>query len=185
MIGIDGNAWVRSAVVTCLFVVLTVACGGDNGETPSVSVRAEVVEADAPVAVEATAVRETEEGLLAHGVRVTWQGDEAARLDDARFTHHATAGDSDLVTAGRGCGAQWDDGAGQLLQACTADLQLIDLRPGETHEYPVRVYREVGPLRLEAGTYVVDEVIGWRPVNENPPGDVQGRFIVRLTYEAE
>jgi hypothetical protein len=163
-----------------LLVISLVACGDDEEEMFEVSVLAEVVELGAPIEVQATDVRPDERGLLIHGVRVQWRGGEPARLDDARFTHHIESSDGDLVTSGRGCGADWDPETRRVVHICTADLQLIDLLPGETHEYPVRIHPEVGPLRLERGNYIVEEVIAWSPLPEPTP---RGRFTVRLTYE--
>jgi hypothetical protein len=158
------------AVAAAIAVVVVVALGfvvvralTDGEETVGdleVSVRAEVVEAGASGAVEATAIRRQNQ-VLVHGVRVTWRGQEAVRLDDARFTHHVQGERGDLVTAGRGCGADWDAQAGRVTHICTADLRIVDLRPGGSYEYPIRVHPEVGPLRLAPGTYVVDEVIRW------------------------
>ena len=148
-----------------------------------VTLRAEVVEPGTPVSVEATAVDNADRGLLKHGVQVEWRGSEPARLDDARFGHHVESNGGDLVTAGRGCGVSWDADARSVQHICTADLQLIDLRPGQIHEYPVWIHPSVGPLRLGRGTYVVEEVIAWSRVTD--PATPAGRFTVRLTYEVD
>jgi hypothetical protein len=169
---------------------LAFACGGgDDGEPGMFVVRVEAAGAGAPVSVEATGIREAEGGLLAHEVRVTWNGDGDAILDDARFTHHARGqGGGDLVLAGRGCGADWDAERGEVTHPCTADLRVVRLAPGETHAYPVFVYPAVGPLRLDrTRTYVVEEVIRWWDASGSegpapPEGDPAGQFTVRLTY---
>lgn len=143
-----------------------------------IAVEARIVESGAPASVAVTPVTHSGE-QPAHGVRVTWNGSGRATLDDARFTHHVQAGsgEGDLVTAGRGCGASVADN-GQVTHMCTADLLLVDLGPGETHEYPVRIYPQVGSLRLAPGTYVVDQPIGWEPAG----GGTRQQFTVRLTY---
>src|SRR5690606_13409224 len=83
-------------------------------------------------------------------------------------------------TAGRGCGAEWDADRQQVTHFCTADLQLIEVGPGDTHEYPVRVYPEVGPLQLTPGTYVVEQTVDWwRPSSQAN----RSQFTIRLTYE--
>lgn len=147
--------------------------------TLATSVHASVVDSSAPVSVQATPVEESD-GELAHGVRVTWNGDAEVRLDDARFTHHVSAasGGGDLVTAGRGCGANWSEATGQVEHFCTDDLQFIDLAPGETHEYPVTIVPDLEGLSLEPGTYTVEETIGWMPLD----GGTGEEFTVRLTY---
>ncbi len=171
-------------------LALAAACGDDNDSASitSVEVQVEVLEADAPVSVEATDVSPVEGGEVQHGVRVTWQGEERATLDDARFTHHeqSTTGEGDLITVGRGCSAAWDEEPGRAIQICTDDLQIIELDPGDTHEYPVTVVFEVGPLALVPGTYVVDEVIGWSHGTLEEPSDLPAQsFTVRLTYTVE
>ncbi len=159
--------------------------GAQTTGTPpafDITVTAEVVEADAPVTVEATDVVADADGRYSHGVVVTWNGTTQAILDDERFTHHVTneAGDGDLVTAGRGCGAEWSEQDEEVIHPCTLDLRVHPVDPGESHEYPVAVYPQVGPLTLEAGTYVVDQVVSWwRPGAE----ETQQQFTVRLTYE--
>jgi hypothetical protein len=161
---------------------LVFACGGDRGAV-QVSVSAVIIEPAAPVTVRATNVSETDDGLLQHGVLVEWRGSTGGRLDDARFAHQVEGPRGDLVTAGRGCGADWDARQRQVVHLCTADFQIIDLQPGETHEYPVRIYPRIGPLRLARGTYVLNEVISWwRPDDYDRPA---GRFTVRLTYEVK
>ncbi|MGE3961723.1 MAG: hypothetical protein AB7F65_08600 [Dehalococcoidia bacterium] len=143
-----------------------------------IAVTAEILEADAPAGVEATAVIVTD-GRPSHGVRVTWEGSGSATLDDARFAHHVTAeeGTGDLIVTGRGCGANVDGTTGDVFIACTADLQLIDVAPGETHQYPVNLTPVLDGRRLEPGVYVVDEPIAWQV-----DADTFGMFTVRLTY---
>jgi hypothetical protein len=169
------------ALAASLYLVLVIAaCGGDD-TTPEVSVLAEVV-GSAPVDVSSTEVLRSEGGQLRHGVRVTWRGNEPARLDDARFSQNTSQGDGTLITAGRGCGANWDGQSREVNIVCTADLLLIEMHPGEMHEYPVVVYPRMGPLRLTAGTYVSEQDIAWwRPagISTTP----QGSFTIRLTYD--
>jgi hypothetical protein len=174
----EPRCWTCLALIIAMLVMA--ACrGGDS--IPEVSVRAELV-GGAPVEVAATGVRDAEGGTLYHGVRVTWRGSEPVRLDDVRFSHHVQEEDGHLVTAGRGCGANWDSASNEVFIACTMDLRLIELRPGETHEYPVSVYPSIGRLRLTGGTYVTEEEIAWWRAGDL--GDTpQGRFTVRLTYE--
>ncbi len=156
---------------------------GDASTAFDVTVTAEVVEAGAPVEVEATAVQ-AEDNRLAHGVQVTWTDAGAAVLGDERFTHHVSAeqGEGDLVIAGRGCGASWSEAEQEVIHPCTLDLRVIPVEQGETHEYPVWIYPEVGPLHLAAGTYVVEQPVHWwRPNAE----DAQQQFTLRLTYEVQ
>jgi hypothetical protein len=179
-----------SAVAVVAALCLTVvagACGDDDDGALEVTVQAEIVEAGSavPVSIAVTTPVLNESGLLHHNVRATWNGDDAAFLADARFTHHAANG-GDLVTTGRGCGADWDEELRQVIHPCTADLQIVRLEPGDTHAYPVWIHQEVGPLALEPGTYVVEERIGYW---EAPPGvtnpdfsQPDGEFRVRLTY---
>jgi hypothetical protein len=155
----------------------------------NVTVSAEVVETDLPASATTTPIVQidTADGPLSHEVVVTWDGGEPIVLDDARFTHHIEGDNGDLVTAGRGCGVQWE---GELLQACTADLQIIHLEPSEQHAYPVRIYTEVGPLTLGPGTYVLEETIPYWTgdgIGENgiPSADADGSFVIRLTYDVE
>ena len=165
---------------------MTTACGGDGYQRPTaIAVSVEVLEPDAPVDVEVTDLdRDGDE--LQHGVHVTWQGDQTVRLDDARFAHHVAEDSSDLITLGRGCGANWDEASEEVFLACTADLQLILVAPGETHEYSVRIPYEVGPLRLRPGRYVVEEPIHWWQQDDisAQPG-AEGEFTLRLTYDVE
>jgi hypothetical protein len=182
-------ALITAAALAALFAA---ACARGGGATPgpdSVTVRAEVLEADAPVDVETTAVRAGQGGTFAHEVRVTWRGEEGARLDDARFAHHVEAGGGHLVIAGRGCGANWDAERREVMLVCTADLRLIVLEPGETHDYPVVVYPEVESLRLRPGTYVVEEVVHWWQPDDTGVAPIdtsyEGVFTIRLTYEVQ
>ena len=148
--------------------------------------QAEVLQPDSLVEVEATEVVLNENGEFALGVRVTWAGAQTARLDDVRFAHHVESDGGDLITIGRGCGANWDDEAEELFLACTADLQLILLEPGETHEYPIRIPVKVGPLDLAPGTYAVDEPIHWwLQESIEAPATAEGEFTIRLTYDVE
>lgn len=145
-----------------------------------IRVTAALVEDDAPAEVEATEVQLDARGRLSHAVAVTWRDSGEAVLGDERFTHRASSqyGDGELVIAGRGCGVEWN---GQdVLHPCTADLQIIPVSQGDTHEYPVWIHPTIGPLQLEPGTYEVKQAIHWwRPGAE----DVQQQFTVHLTYE--
>lgn len=183
--------WLVVGVVA--FGMLAMACDssstGTPDETVNVTVSAEVIATDLRVIVATTPIVQidTADGPLSHEVVVTWDGDEPIVLDDARFTHHIEGDHGDLVTAGRGCGVQWE---GELLQACTADLQIIRLEPGEQHAYPVQIHAEVGPLTLGPGTYVLEETISYwtgDSIGENgiPSGEADGSFVIRLTYEVE
>jgi hypothetical protein len=165
-------------------LLLLAACGDENGAPTQVTVRAEVIEADAPVEVEASQVSLGDNGWFEHRVRVTWGGDMPAILDDARFVHRVQGEDGELITLGRGCGLSVDERSGELLFPCTADLQIIALNPGETHEYPVSVPLEIDSFRMGRGTFVVTEVIQWRqPAFTGAEPRTEGRFTVRLTYE--
>ena len=143
-----------------------------------ISVTATVLESGAPVSVGTTPVTMAD-GRYSHGVRVTWNGTGTATLDDARFTHQVVAedGTGDLITTGRGCGANWNESSGEVFIACTADLQIIELDPGEAHQYPVTITPSIGPKQLEPGTYIVDEPIAWQPAS-----GTGGQFTIRLTY---
>lgn len=148
-----------------------------------ITVTAEVLESNAPIEVETTDVT-TPADLYAHGVVVTWTGTQDAVLGDERFTHHVTAeeGEGDLVIAGRGCGASWSEQEQEVIFPCTLDLRIVEVSPGDSHEYPVTIHHEVGPLTLEPGTYVVDQVITWwYPGAE----EEQQQSTVRLTYQVE
>lgn len=179
----------RNLGVTVGGLVLAAALAGsvnaqeadDSASAFDITVSAAIVESGVPATVTTTSVTTNAEGQPSHGVRVTWNGASAVTLEDARFTHHVTVGAGDLVTAGRGCGADWNAESSEVMSVCTADLQLIDLAPGEAHEYPMRIYPEVGPLALAPGTYVVDETIGWVP----GAGGTQQDFTLRLTYTVE
>jgi hypothetical protein len=180
---------VTGTVLVILAALLLVACDEDDvpPAPPEVSVRAEIVNGDAPFTASATAVRETPDGPMAHEVRLAWDGDDPVMLDDARFTHHVEGDDGDLVIAGRGCGAHWQDD--RVVHVCTDDLQIIEVAPGEAHDYPVRIHQEIGPLSLAPGTYVVEEVIGWWYADEDDfggrPNGIEGELTIRLTYEVE
>ena len=152
----------------------------------TVSVSAEVLEADAPAGVSVTGVSQNAEGWFEHGVEVTWEGAQTVRLDDARFTHHLRSEDGDLITLGRGCGFSVDEATDELQFPCTADLQLILVEPGMTHEYPVSIPSEAGSFRLQRGTYVVEEGIHWwQQDNIDADPTDEGQFTIRLTYEVE
>lgn len=167
------------AVATSAMLVLA-GCG-DSEPPLRVTVRAEVIDNTVPVMAASTDLFSSEDGRMRHGVQVQIAccGALAVQLDDARFTHHVEAGDGHLVTAGRGCSAEWDENNRRVQHVCTADLQVIELQPGESNEYTVTLYPRVGPLRLQPGVYVVEQPIGWRPAAGDGPG---GRFTVRLTY---
>ena len=175
-----------TAIAAPLFLALLFATACDSeDEPPRISVRAEVVEADAPVEVETTAVGPgREEGWFEHEVRVTWRGEGAAGLDDTRFVHRVEGEDGDLITLGRGCGWSYDEPSEELVFPCTADFQIIMLEPGEAHEYPVELPTELESFRIGRGTFLVDEEIAWW-VQEEPGAEptAEGRFTVRLTYE--
>ncbi len=141
------------------------------------AVSAAIVGASVPVSVAVTQPVE-ESGAWAHDVRVTWNGAGSVMLDDARFSHHVTTAAGDLITAGRGCAPNWNEASEEFFTACTADLQLIELTSGETHEYPVRAYTDFDPLRAGPSTYVVEERIGWEPT----AGGTRQEFTVRLTF---
>lgn len=149
----------------------------------NITVTATVLDADAPIDVEATAVAAVTGGY-AHGVVVTWNGAADAVLGDERFTHHVSAlgGDGDLVTAGRGCGADWAEAEQEVVHICTLDFQTVAVSPGDSHEYPLNIHPVVGPLTLEAGTYTLDQAITWWA-----PGaeENQEQATVRLTYQVQ
>lgn len=147
-----------------------------------VTVTAEVLEPGAPASVKATEVTVDENGLLAHGVVVTWTDAAAAELSDERFTHHVTAesGEGDLVLAGRGCGASWSEAQQEVIHPCTLDLRIVQIAPSGTHEYPARIYPAVGPLRLETGTYVVDQTVSWW---RSATPETSQQFTIRMTYD--
>ena len=180
------------ALVLAGAVVLGAACDDAGGAEPVViSVVAEAVVPGIPVTVSATEPgAPDDEGRRGHSVSVRWDGDERIVLDDSRFTHHVEVGDGHLVTAGRGCGAQWSEEDDDVIQACTDDLQIIRLEPGESHVYPVVIYPEVGPLRLEPGTYTFDEPVRYWDTSVQdgegfPNGDATGTLTVRVTYVVE
>lgn len=169
-------------IVAAFVLVRSLSDGGVAIEDLELQVRAEIVETGSPVSAQATAIRD-ENGLFVHGVRITWQGQQPARLDDARFTQRVEGDRGDLVTAGRGCGADWDEQSRQVVHICTADLQIITIQPGGSHEYPVRVHPRVGPLRLAPGTYVLEEQVQWWRQDDLTGGEPEGSFTIRLTYE--
>ncbi len=182
--------------------LLALTCDGEQaapgGDWERISVRAEVIEGDLDVTVEATTPAAGDGETWPHDVRVTLgagAGGSGAGgtvvLDDARFAWHLEreGGEGDLVTAGRGCGASWSTEY-ELSIACTDDLQIVRLRPGETHAYPVAVYPGLGPLALRPGTYVMEQPIRWwgpeqLDADEFPAGDETGTLVLRLTYTVE
>jgi hypothetical protein len=180
--------------VTVSALLVLAACGEDDPgavDSPDrVRVRAELIDAPEGFSVEVSPVEDANGGLR-HEVSVTWDGEGEVVLDDARFGHHVDdpAGDGALVTSGRGCGAEWDEENRHVLHICTADLQIIALQPGETHNYPVVIYPEVGPLRLLAGTYVIDEEIAWWRSNGEPIAaqgqEPEGALVLRLSYDVQ
>jgi len=159
-------------------------------------VQVEVVDQDSPVSAEVTSVSENERGDFEHGVRVTWRGAQTARLDDTRFTGEMITGrlsststndTGKMIMVGRGCDASWDAESELISFACTADLQLILLEPGQSHDYPVRIPKKIGPLVvLEPGTYVFDQTIHWwlqEGIDAQPTAE--GEFTIRLRYEVQ
>ena len=175
------------AALTGTFVL---SCGGnEDNDDLEISIRAEVTGQDAAVEVSATPLEVGEAGRLVHEVRVTWRGEGAVFLNDARFNHHVQQEGSDLVLAGRGCGAEWSEEEQRVVHVCNDDLQIPRLEPGETHAYPVAVYRGLGPLKLDrAGTYVAEERVRWWSADGNGQWDgadpPDGEFTIRLSYEA-
>jgi hypothetical protein len=173
------------ALFMTLATVLTLAACNDKDAPLQVGPSVEVLGQDTPVSVTTSPIVETENGFE-HEVRIAWHGEQTVRLDDTRFAHHIESADGDLITVGRGCGANWDEEAEELLLACTADLQLIFVEPGGEHAYRVVIPREVGPLRLTPGEYVVDENIHWWQQDEIAAEPTEeGAFTVRLTYEVK
>jgi hypothetical protein len=174
----------RSVLLIPLALVLLLAAACDD-EPLEVTVTAELASGDAPVSVEATAVSQNEDGTFSHGVRVTWNGDEPVRLDDARFAHYYDANGATFILAGRGCSPWEPEDGGTPGVVCTDDLQVITLQPGDTHEYPVALYPDAGPRGLARGTYLIDETIDWWPGDdlEALGADPGGSFTIRLTYE--
>jgi hypothetical protein len=169
---------------------MAVACGDDDTDPGdlTITVVAEPLETDAPVTVEATGIDATGRDTFAHQVRVSWDGDGEALLEDARFTHHVEGnGNAHLIIAGRGCGTALFNGDTVGFH-CTDDLQVIRLKPGETHHYPVTVFPEVETLRLRPGVFVADERIRWL-LSDDPnrvmPDPPDGEFTIRLTYTVE
>jgi hypothetical protein len=170
-------------LVACLFTFALAACEPVAEPADPVRDPARIsitIEVDDPiVAVSLSQLEPADGGTLAHEVIVTWQGGAQAILDDARFTHHVNGLNGDLVLAGRGCGADWDEERQMVLHICTQDLLIVELEPGESHAYPVRIHPEVGSLALTPGSYLVEETIGWEQDGE------QGEFTVVLTYDVE
>ena len=161
------------------------ACSDSDPAVLKVSISAEALGQESLFEIESTAIEEMGDDFV-HEVRVTWLGEENVRLDDARFTHHVESEDGHLITLGRGCGANWDQDAEELFLVCTADLQLIFVESGEDHSYRIAIPREVGPLRLTPGTYVIEENIHWWQQDEiNAEPTEEGDFTIRLTYEVK
>lgn len=168
-----------------LVALLALGCTGDGRDLRVTGVRAFIVESGATVEVEATSLRRPARDRLEHEVLVTWRGAEPVILADARFTQVAIGpGDGALVLSGRGCEPHWDDDQQQVTFACTDDLQLITLEPGDTHAYPVTVYTSLGSLTMEDGRYRVDQRIAWSTGGANLQAntDAEG-FTVRLGYK--
>jgi len=173
------------ATFMMLAAVSSLAACNDEDAPLEITLGADVLGQGPPVIVEASPINETEMGFE-HEVRVVWQGEQTARLDDTRFTHHIESDDGDLITIGRGCGANWDEDTEEVFLACTADLQLIFVEPGDGHAYRIAIPREVGPLRLSPGTYVVEENIHWWQQDEvNAEPTDEGEFTIRLTYKVK
>ena len=173
------------ALFMTLATVFTLAACNDENAPLQVGLSVEVLGQDTPVSATGSPIVETENGFE-HEVRVVWQGDQTVRLDDTRFTHHIESDGGDLITIGRGCGANWDEDTEEVFLACTADLQLIFVEPGDGHAYRIAIPHEVGPLRLSPGTYVVEEKIHWWQQDEVAAEPTkEGDFTIRLTYEVE
>lgn len=192
---VRGLVLALAALALATLGALVTACDSEDARVDTVSVSVQVAATDIPITATVSEPEQDDRGLWAHSVTVQWDGAGTIVLEDARFTHHvqgtSEGGDGDLVTAGRGCGAEWSDSENRVVQACTADLQIIRLGTGETHAYPVRIYPEVGPLTLSPGTYVVEEEIPyWTPSTSDGPasgreGDPDGTFVLRLEYVVE
>ena len=172
-----------------------IACSDNEDDPPSamnLTVSVEIASEGAPFTVEVNEPTSGGQGWapfgFVHEVRVASNADETVRIDDARFAHEVREGDGVLVTAGRGCGANWEESTESISIACLDVLQIIRLEPNETHAYPVTVYPEVGPERLLPGNYVVEEDIPWWISRGDPfetGGEPEGTFTVRLTYIVE
>ncbi len=179
-------------VLFAAFALVLAACNGSDDADPGeleVTAMATVLEGGVPVSATSTQVRDEGDGVLAHEIQLTWDGDITVTVDDARFAH-VIEGDEGghIVTAGRGCGAEYDEDQADALIACTDDLQLIQLTPGGTHEYPVRAHVDLGELAMVPGRYVADETIEWFESDdpEQPVADgEEGVFTIRLTYEVD
>jgi hypothetical protein len=177
----------RRTALLALVVLLGSACGLPQppvDDPRAVFVTVEVLEDDVPVIVDVSAIR-LETGLLRHEVRVLWDGDGPAVLSDARFTHRVVGEEGELLISGRGCGWHWSEEEEEFAGVCTDDLQIIEVEPGEVHDYPVAIHPEVGPARFGFGIYVVEEAISWghRGDGEFPDSPDDGTFTIRLTYE--
>ncbi len=143
-------------LATLAAALLGIACSDRDDDPPSamnLSVSAEITSRGAPFTVEVTEPTSGGQGWspygFVHEVRVTSNADDAVRIDDARFAHEVREGDGVLVTAGRGCGANWDESTESISIACQDDLQIIRLEQGETHPYPVTVY----PKSVPSGSF--------------------------------
>lgn len=176
----------RAFVIALLVVALGSACELPRqpavDDPRAVFVTVEVLEDDAPVIVDVSELR-GEGGLLRHEVRVLWDGDEPVVLADARFTHRVVEEEGVLLLAGRGCGWHWSEEEEEFAGVCTDDLQIIEVAPGEVHDYPVAIHPEVGPARFGFGIYVVEEEVGWFRQEDGGSGEPDGVFTIRLTYE--
>ena len=174
------------AALLLIPLLLAAACSSDNDDPVQLSVRAEIVEPGVPAQVEASDVRDGDDGWFEHSVRVTWRGDAPAGLDDARFVHRVEGDNDELITLGRGCGYSIDEQSNELLFPCTSDLRLITLDPAETHEYPVSIPSRIEMFRLGRGIFVVEEVIRWwQPPELGAQTTAEGQFTVRLTYQVQ
>lgn len=174
-----------AAALATVFALLALGCMGNGRDLRVTGVRAFVLESAATVEVEATTLHRPARDRLEHEVLVTWRGTEPVMLADARFTHVVTRpGDGALVITGRGCEPHWDSQREQVTFACTDDLQLITLEPGDTHAYPVTVYTSLGSLTMEDGRYRVDQPIAWSTggATLQPEPDAEA-FTVRLGYK--
>jgi hypothetical protein len=178
------NAAALLAALVLTPLLSLAACGDDDSGPTRITVHAEVLEPGAPVEVAASEASLRDDSWFEHRVSVTWRGDKPAILDDARFVHRVEGDGGEFITLGRGCGFSVDEQSGELLFPCTADLQIIALDPGETHDYPVSLPPKIESFRMGRGTFVVDEVIQWRqPAFRGEESRSEGRFTVRLTYE--
>ncbi|MEE8599445.1 cell wall-binding repeat-containing protein [Euzebya tangerina] len=151
-----------------------------DGQTP----------ADAPYTVSVTRPdRFVEGGEARHDVIFT-SSDGDLLLDDPRFVGitQNRFGEGQLVTSGRGCGAQYDPERDEVVIPCTTDLRYVELTEDESASRLVRIQTDdaaVGPTPVLTGRYVLDQVVRWaRPSTQGEPEFSEGD-IVRITYEVE